>query len=117
MIWGWIKESIMKKLILGLAVVLSFSKAVYAEVVVIPQSSINLYVGSFSNMEAELKDKIFEAAIEKCGDLENARIGKTEIQLTLGNVFKFPVQSKALEGLIEGSYPQVSAVTNISCRR
>lgn len=103
----------MKKLILGLAVVLSFSKAVYAEAVIIPQSSINLYVGSFSNMEAELKEKIFEAAIEKCGELDNARIGRTEIQLTLNSVFKFSIQGR--DEVIDGSYPQVSAVTDITC--
>ncbi|MGI4992370.1 hypothetical protein ACRXCV_07065 [Halobacteriovorax sp. GFR7] len=103
----------MKKLILGLAVVLSFSKAVYAEAVIIPQNDVTLYVGSFSNMEAELKEKIFEAAIKKCGDLENARIGRTDIQLTIGNVYKISLQGK--EDLIEGSYPRVSAVTDITC--
>ncbi|EPZ49830.1 hypothetical protein M902_1091 [Bacteriovorax sp. BAL6_X] len=103
----------MKKVILGVTAVLSFSSSVYAQEVIIPQNSISLYVGSFSNMEAELKEKIFEAATEKCGELDNAHIGRTEINLTLRNVFKYPIQGRV--EAIDGSYPQVSAVTDISC--
>ncbi|EQC50172.1 hypothetical protein M899_2888 [Bacteriovorax sp. BSW11_IV] len=105
----------MKTLLTTLLISTTFIGMSYGEEIHIPKSNINLFVGSFSQLEKELKDKIFDIAIEKCGTLENVSIGKAEITLNLSNIYNFSVQGR--EDVIEGSYPQVGAKVNINCHR
>jgi len=102
------------KVILILMFVISFN-GVRAEEIFLPLGQPSLYVGSFSDVEKDLKDRILEVAKEKCGDLDNANIGKTHLSLRLGNVL---IHSSMRDGdRIEGSYPVSGARFTLNCLR
>jgi hypothetical protein len=79
----------------------------------IPQGRVNRYVGNFSDVEKDLKERIFERAIEKCGSLEKANLGKATITLKLSNIYKRPILDS--DDTIMGSYPTAGANVFIRC--
>ena len=90
-----------------------FSQA-FAKTIFIPNTPVNLYVGSFGDIEADLKKIILDKLVEECGSLENGYIGKSSITLNLSNIYQHNVLGHS-EDIIQGSYPQAQAQINIEC--
>ncbi len=101
------------KLLLATIFITGLTQAFAAQVVV-PMSRVNLFVGTFTDLEKGLKDRILKKAEETCGSLENAQIGKTDITFSVTNVYTHNVATDKLDS-IEGAYPTVGAKLNISC--
>lgn len=88
----------------------------YAVDIEIPFNQVGRYVGSFSDLETTLKQKILEAAKKECGNIEDAVIGRSQITLDLKNIYTYEIVGDEREDQILGSYPQVKANLNIRCR-
>lgn len=80
----------------------------------IPVSEINLYGGSFSDIEADLKQKIKQAGSVKCGSLSNASFGKISITFTLNSLYDYDPIGEW--DVISGAYPRAGATVSINCR-